>query len=258
MNFLEVASFTCPTCTQVNEWIKHLQFKPFYLPGIARFSKPFGTAGGHLTFFFVLSLSDISKQDPLALPYALAIERFCSRGSGADLYHLKSEELRTPERLRVVIFLLPLRFPVGENFQRSFLIFGSKKLKQLRFFGFDSGFSVRVGSWELPLGWFNLILWIPNNVRTGFIPPPPHQKAPRFLPILKKHQPASKRNLGLRITMIKYLKRLGIMKSNHYNQLHPLILEGVTGAQGKWWYHFDGFFELFGRPIEYKETHQWV
>ena len=33
-------------------------------------------------------------QDPLALPYALAIERFCSRGSGADLYHLKSEESR--------------------------------------------------------------------------------------------------------------------------------------------------------------------
>jgi len=31
-------------------------------------------------------------KDPLALPYALAIERFCSRGSGADLYHLKSEE----------------------------------------------------------------------------------------------------------------------------------------------------------------------
>ncbi|CAK9003481.1 unnamed protein product, partial [Durusdinium trenchii] len=31
-------------------------------------------------------------KDPLALPYALAIERFCARGSGADLYHLKSEE----------------------------------------------------------------------------------------------------------------------------------------------------------------------
>ena len=41
-------------------------------------------------------------EDPLALPYALAIERFCSRGSGADLYHLKSEEpSRSPRQWRV-------------------------------------------------------------------------------------------------------------------------------------------------------------
>lgn len=31
-------------------------------------------------------------KDPLALPYALALERFCARGSGSDLYHLKSPE----------------------------------------------------------------------------------------------------------------------------------------------------------------------
>ena len=28
---------------------------------------------------------DVASEDPLALPYALAFERFCARGSGADL-----------------------------------------------------------------------------------------------------------------------------------------------------------------------------
>lgn len=53
-------------------------------------------------------------QDPLALPYALAIERFCSRGSGADLYHLKSEE-RTAAPVLRRDQLATLKIPVGEK-----------------------------------------------------------------------------------------------------------------------------------------------